>query len=443
MKFNTKLLLLLSLLLPLINACDKPDNCNASIPVSATNLKGELISATKVNLSWVDNSTNEEGFKIERKTTNSTWAIVGTAPANASSYSDENLTPITSYTYRIYPFNCAGPTPTYSNEATILTEDVPKVITGGMAAITSISANSGVQITSNGGSSISEIKICWSTSPFGTAGASIDCIQVTWPPVIGQSYAATLKWLKPNTTYYVRAQASNSRGTGYGNQVTFTTSSIDLTTGLIGYWPFNNNLNDASGNSRNGIIVPIIQAGQAFYTNDRFGNPNSAFNFTGSSYIKIPAAPTFSFGNSFSLACSVFPNYTSMGFADANLIRHGTTGWNNTNFQISTFSTDPINQILNTWRTFFCGTSKAWSGSKKVNGWFVCQYNSTNNRLYFITANQGEYSSIDSITVNPCASELSNDLFFGDNAFRGKMDEIRVYNKILTREQIQYLSIYH
>ena len=54
------------------------------------------------------------------------------------------------------------------------------------------------------------------------------------------------------------------------------------TSGLVGYWPFNGNANDASGNNLNGIVYG------ATLTADRFGNPNSAYSFNGSSnYIEI------------------------------------------------------------------------------------------------------------------------------------------------------------
>jgi hypothetical protein len=48
-----------------------PMNGNSTttiVPIAPTNLNGQLISATQINLTWIDNSTNETGFKIERKT---------------------------------------------------------------------------------------------------------------------------------------------------------------------------------------------------------------------------------------------------------------------------------------------------------------------------------------------------------------------------------------
>ncbi len=62
-----------------------------------------------------------------------------------------------------------------------------------------------------------------------------------------------------------------------------TTTTIELTNGLIAYYPFNGNANDESGNGRNGTVYGSI------LTTDRFGNPNSAYSFDGiDDYIETP-----------------------------------------------------------------------------------------------------------------------------------------------------------
>ena len=52
--------------------------------------------------------------------------------------------------------------------------------------------------------------------------------------------------------------------------------------GLVGWWPFNGNANDESGNGNNGTV------NGSTLTTDRFGNSNSSYNFNGTSnYIRI------------------------------------------------------------------------------------------------------------------------------------------------------------
>ncbi|WP_353085076.1 FISUMP domain-containing protein [Flavobacterium sp.] len=89
------------------------------VPVAPSNLTGIIANSTQINLTWTDNSTNETGFKIERKTGTGTYTIVGTTASDVTTFSDTGLNPISTYTYRIYSFNAGGNSPTYSNELTL------------------------------------------------------------------------------------------------------------------------------------------------------------------------------------------------------------------------------------------------------------------------------------------------------------------------------------
>ena len=106
--------------------------------------------------------------------------------------------------------------------------DPPVLTTENVTAITQTSAASGGSISSDGGASIESRGLCWSTS----ANPTIDDNVIIEGTGTG-SFTGTLTNLLPNTQYYVRAFATNSAGTGYGNQVTFTTEQaqqIELTT---------------------------------------------------------------------------------------------------------------------------------------------------------------------------------------------------------------------
>jgi uncharacterized protein (TIGR02145 family) len=96
------------------------------VPVAPSNLTGTVASTTQINLSWTDNSTNETGFKIERKTGNGTYAVVGTTATDVTTFNDTSLTPSTTYTYRVYSFNSVGNSLASSNELS-LTITIPSV----------------------------------------------------------------------------------------------------------------------------------------------------------------------------------------------------------------------------------------------------------------------------------------------------------------------------
>ncbi len=84
-------------------------------PAAPGNLASTMITATTVSLTWKDNSTNEEAFDIERADSySSNWTKVGSVPFNAVSFTDNTLSPYTTYSFRIKAVNANGalfPTP--------------------------------------------------------------------------------------------------------------------------------------------------------------------------------------------------------------------------------------------------------------------------------------------------------------------------------------------
>jgi len=84
----------------------------------------------------------------------------------------------------------------------------------------STTATSGGNITNNGGPPITQRGVVWSTTPNPTT-ANNNTIDGSGTG----SFSSTLTGLTANTTYYVRAYATNSAGTAYGNEVSFTTTA--------------------------------------------------------------------------------------------------------------------------------------------------------------------------------------------------------------------------
>jgi len=97
---------------------------------------------------------------------------------------------------------------------------LPVVTTADVSDISLASAIGGGTITDDGGESISESGVCWSTSENPTINDSI-AVDLTGN-IDFEVNVTGLKWV---TTYYLRAYATNSVGTAYGNSVSFTTST--------------------------------------------------------------------------------------------------------------------------------------------------------------------------------------------------------------------------
>jgi hypothetical protein len=95
--------------------------------------------------------------------------------------------------------------------------------TSSVSSITATGATSGGTITSNGGATITASGIVWSTTSNPTV--SLPTKTVTSPTTTSGSFSCGLSGLTEGTLYYVRAFATNSAGTGYGTQVSFTATS--------------------------------------------------------------------------------------------------------------------------------------------------------------------------------------------------------------------------
>lgn len=97
-------------------------------------------------------------------------------------------------------------------------ENVPVLSTTEVTEITETTATSGGNITDDGGTTITARGVCWSTNENPT----IDDNKTEDGTGVG-SFTSSVTDLEPNTTYYVRAYATNSAGTGYGSIMSFTT----------------------------------------------------------------------------------------------------------------------------------------------------------------------------------------------------------------------------
>ncbi|MDP2039247.1 MAG: fibronectin type III domain-containing protein, partial [Ignavibacteria bacterium] len=93
----------------------------ATAPASPSKLTASAENASSIKLTWQDNSSDETGFKIERKTNPSdSWSSLVSLDPNVTSYTDNNLTDGVKYYYRIFAVNAVGNS-TFSNEIDAVT----------------------------------------------------------------------------------------------------------------------------------------------------------------------------------------------------------------------------------------------------------------------------------------------------------------------------------
>jgi len=149
------------------------------------------------------------------------------------------LTASTTYYARAYATNSVGTA--YGTEISFTTTNTALALTTltttAISSITTTTASGGGNISTDGGATVTARGICWSTAPNPGIALSTKTSDGTG----AGTFSSSITGLAPNTNYYVRAYATNSVGTAYGNQQTFTTL------------PASNTITDIDGN-----IYPVI-----------------------------------------------------------------------------------------------------------------------------------------------------------------------------------------
>lgn len=197
-------------------------------PAAPSALAAVATSTSAVELTWVDDATNEDGFRVERCT--GTWtacdanpalfAEVAQLPANAELWADSGRTAGATYTYRVLAFNAAGNSP-YSDSDEV-TMPAPPTAPTTLAATPS--STSQIDLTWTDTAANEEgfrVERCTGTAAACTAGSYT---QIALLSANTTAYAST--GLAGSTTYSYRVIATNASGdSAPSNTATATTAT--------------------------------------------------------------------------------------------------------------------------------------------------------------------------------------------------------------------------
>ncbi|MFP4488956.1 MAG: fibrobacter succinogenes major paralogous domain-containing protein, partial [Bacteroidales bacterium] len=210
----------------LLSDCKKPERI---IKISTLDVSAEDIGYHTVTIRGEIIDRGEESIKdhgIEIKKTDQP-DIEYTALSLGQAGSEKVFTvffhdvePSTSYKYRAYAENNSQKVFGESKTFTSLSLQLPALSTKPVTDIGVNKAVSGGIITDNGGDMITARGICWSTQENPDIETNTG---FTEDGTGAGTFTSGITGLDPATTYYVRAYATNSVGTSYGNQVSFTT----------------------------------------------------------------------------------------------------------------------------------------------------------------------------------------------------------------------------
>ena len=212
-----------------------------AVPAAPSNLSITATSPFQINLRWTDNSNNETGFKIERKTgAAGTWAQITTLAVNATSYSSTGLTAATAYYYRVRAYNTAGNSG-YSNESTATTPatytlTVSKAGTGSGTASGGGTYTAGAAVTLSAKANPGSALTGWSPSPcaasFAMPANNLTCVATfTLSPVsTTTTVASSLNPALAGAVVKFTAKVTPATATG---SVAFMDGTKPLGTGVL------------------------------------------------------------------------------------------------------------------------------------------------------------------------------------------------------------------
>ncbi|MCX6148210.1 MAG: hypothetical protein NTW25_13320 [Candidatus Kapabacteria bacterium] len=204
-------------------------------PATAPTLTTTAISSlTGISSSSGGNVSSDGGSAVTARgvvwstSTNPTTALAtktsdGTGTGSFTS-SITGLSLNTTYYVRAYATNSIGTS--YGNEISFTTLNIATLTTTAISLITGHTASSGGNISSNGGSAITAYGIVWGTA----SNPTIALATKTNDGSGTASFTSSITGLSFTTTYYVRSYATNSVGTSYGNEISFTSNASAIVT---------------------------------------------------------------------------------------------------------------------------------------------------------------------------------------------------------------------
>jgi len=218
-------------------------------------------------------------------------------------------------------------------------------------------------------------------------------------------------------------------------------TSANPANNLIAYWPFNNSASDSSGNHNNGTAYNVTSVA------DRFGNPNHAYHFDGStSYITVPDNVSLRLSNTdFTLNAWVKMDSYNSSYGSNILSKHTSgvnDGWS---WSITGYSSSPTGVVFygpGGGNTNAFGTQALTTGQ-----WYMITsvYSAANQQLSIYV--NGVLDNVTSGVATP-NSAINATLYIGRDYvgspsngyfFQGTMDEVTIYNSALSVSTIKQL----
>lgn len=217
------------------------------------------------------------------------------------------------------------------------------------------------------------------------------------------------------------------------------------TTGLVGYWPFDGDAQDLSGNNNHGFVYNALPA------YDRFGNPNRCYYFNGlNSFIEVANSSSISFGNNQNFTLAFWMKVKPTNNNDIAVVtKHNPGTWNgymfigrNANLGYCNSANNLTYYVAAGYQQDACANNPIFSDT--ANWYFVLgTYDAGLNRSsIYINGQVQSDIGINSGTVSNSANLIFGAIFDGwdyTSYYEGYIDGVRMYNRTLTQSEINAL----
>jgi uncharacterized protein (TIGR02145 family) len=321
---------------------------------------GATVTARGVAYGTMNNPTTQNNSTVDGSGTGSFSSTLA------------GLTALTNYKVRAYATNSVGTS--YGIQESFTTLGLPTISTNSISSISSTAATSGGNVSSDGGSTVTARGIVYNNLQNPTTSDNF-----TNNGTGTGSFISVVTGLSASTLYYIRAYATNSVGTAYGNQLSFTTSVPTIATVTT-------------------LGATMITASSASLEGEVLSDGGSAVTAKGMAYSAINANPTISnsttnngsgTGYFLSSLSGLSPTtvYYVRAYATNNL---GTAYGNTVNFTtygLPTVSTTNVTNVFSTSAS--TGGNVTSSGGLGVNARGIAYGTSSNPTVANNTTNDG------------------------------------------------------
>ncbi|MES1223305.1 MAG: LamG domain-containing protein, partial [Bacteroidota bacterium] len=229
--------------------------------------------------------------------------------------------------------------------------------------------------------------------------------------------------------------------------LSFSTSlnaQINLNRGLVAYYPFNGNANDASGNDLNGSLFNGPQL-----TTDKSGNPNSAYYFDGiDDYIEIADDPKLRIRDSFTVSLMYYVDPANALMGGTLIQKRERSAGRNSSFDVGVGASGAVAAVktnnncsdaANGWNY------TSFSSPPSLGQWYCLVVTYKTGVLNFYIDGSLISSTVTAATkIDSCEGgnvRIARHLDFDPLYFKGKVDEVRLYNRAINVDEIYSLCV--